>query len=530
CSHQPFSLPGSCPAEESPDPETAHRHQKEGSELGQETVCSGGAEVVSAYSPSATPPRSPEAAAPGPPEGLPGTAATAPAHPLAACPRREPSVLACSPETSRASHPTDSPSPHGAPETPPAAHYGFPLAGQASPPGSLGSPTGTVHPVRSNSFPGSHGTEAAPHLVGISLSSSHSELPQRPPKPVIYGSVLPRRGRRSARDCTIIPEASSSPPAPGPDFGDPASNPATAGSAPSSQPWGPEKHWAFAPGSPACGSSPTPVTPIDLKIHEPPPLPPPERRPIQPSMVERDGHLPAGVPTLKRYSHPPPLTLGPGLHVPPRVPPAHVPNPLVAREHRPLPSTPDAPAHTQHSVSPKQRYNKPCKSDVPPGLAFSNMTALLHPSSPTTPWTPEVQRPTLEPGLSEESEAPARGSWRRTAPKEGSNGLRRSEVGPARQPERPGHVLLEKASSWPHRRDPRRPAEDGSEAVVVPGEGSSKHKDWHRQGLRRPSILPESPVGECGARTPGTSPQGRLCPALPSSPVFCPPGSCWSPC
>ncbi|XP_065795826.1 rho guanine nucleotide exchange factor 5 [Muntiacus reevesi] len=590
CSHQPFSLPGSCPAEESLDPETAHHHQKEGSELRQETACSGGAEVVSAYSPSATPSRSPEAAAPSPPEGPPGTTATAPAHPLAACPRREPSVLACSPETSRASHPPDSPSPHGAPETPPAAHYGFPLAGRASPPGSLGSPTGTVQPMRSNSFPGSHGTEAAPHLVGISLSSSHSELPQRPPKPVIYGSVLPRRGRRSIRDCTIIPEASSSPPAPGQDFGEPASNPATAGSAPSSQPWGPEKHWAFAPGFPACGSSPTPVTPVDLRIHEPPPLPPPERRPIQPSTVERDGHLPAGVPTLKRYSHPPPLTLGPGLHGPP----AHVPNPLVAREHRPLPSTPDAPAHSQHSVSPRQRYNKPlpptphapqphhplvscsisriykplppvpildppteppplppkskgrsrssqggrvnsgdqgrprpvgeertvstppsagrvswppatgratdplaavgrCKSDVPPGLAFSNMTALLHPSSPTTPWTPEVQRPTFEPGLSEESEAPARGSWRRTTPQEGSNGLRRSEVGPARQPERPGHVLLEKASSWPHRRDPRRPAEDGSEAAVVPGEGSNKHKDWHRQGLRRPSILPESP-------------------------------------
>nr|XP_020737336.1 LOW QUALITY PROTEIN: rho guanine nucleotide exchange factor 5 [Odocoileus virginianus texanus] len=435
CSHQPFSLPGSCPAEESPDPETAHRHQKEGSELGQETPCSGGAEVVSASSPSATPPRSPEAAAPSPPEGPPGTAATAPAHPLAACPRREPSVLACSPETSRASHPTDSPSPRGAPETPSAAHYGFPLAGQASPPGSLGSPTGTVQPVRSNSFPGSHGTEAAPHLVGISLSSSHSELPQRPPKPVIYGSVLPRRGRRSVRDCTIIPEASSSPPTLGQDFGEPASNPAMAGSAPSSQPWGPEKHRTFAPGSPACGSSPTPVTPVDLRIHEPPPLPPPERRHVQPSTVERDGHLPAGVPTLKQYSHPSTLTLA-------------------------------------------------------------------------TPWTPEVQRPTFEPGLSEESEAPARGSWRRTAPQEGSNGLRRSEVGPARQPERPGHVLLEKASSWPHRRDPRRPAEAGSEAAAVPGEGSSKHKDWHRQGLRRPSILPESPVDTRGPtieESPGLS-------------------------
>lgn len=631
CSRQPFSLPGSCPAEESPDPETAHRHQQEGSELGQETTCGGGAEVVSAYSLSATPPRSPEAATPSPPEGPPGTAATPPARSLAATPRREPPVLASSPETSRASRLTDSPSPCGAPKTPPAARYGFPLAGWASPPGSLGSPTGAVQPMRSNSFPGSHGTEPAPHLVGISLSSSHSELPQRPPKPVIYGSVLPRRGRRTVRDCAIIPEASSSPPAPGQDFGEPASNPATASSPPDSQPWGPTKHWAFAPGSPACSSSPAPGTPIDLTIHEPPPLPPPERRHVQPSTVERDGHPPTVVPMLKRYSHPPPLTLGPGPHCPPRAPPAHIPNPVVAREHRPLPSTPDAPLHTQHSVSPRQRYNKPlpptphapqahhplvlssisriykplppvpildppteppplppkskgrgrssqgglvnsgdqgrprpdcqewtvstppsggrvswppatgrsthplasvgrCKSDAPPGLAFSNMTALLHPSSPTTPWTPEVQRPTSEPGLSEESEAPARGSWRRPAPQEGSNGLRKSEVGPARQPEKSGHILLEKASSWPHRREPRRPAEDGSEAVAVPGEGSSKHKDWHRQGLRRPSILPESPVGECAAWPTASSPQSRLCPALPSSPALRPPDSCWSPC
>ncbi|XFF76732.1 hypothetical protein AB1E18_002951 [Capra hircus] len=605
CSRQPFSLPGSCPAEESPDPETAHRHQQEGSELGQETTCGGGAEVVSAYSLSATPPRSPEAATPSPPEGPPGTAATPPARSLAATPRREPPVLASSPETSRASRLTDSPSPCGAPKTPPAARYGFPLAGWASPPGSLGSPTGAVQPMRSNSFPGSHGTEPAPHLVGISLSSSHSELPQRPPKPVIYGSVLPRRGRRTVRDCAIIPEASSSPPAPGQDFGEPASNPATASSPPDSQPWGPTKHWAFAPGSPACSSSPAPGTPIDLTIHEPPPLPPPERRHVQPSTVERDGHPPTVVPMLKRYSHPPPLTLGPGPHCPPRAPPAHIPNPVVAREHRPLPSTPDAPLHTQHSVSPRQRYNKPlpptphapqahhplvlssisriykplppvpildppteppplppkskgrgrssqgglvnsgdqgrprpdcqewtvstppsggrvswppatgrsthplasvgrCKSDAPPGLAFSNMTALLHPSSPTTPWTPEVQRPTSEPGLSEESEAPARGSWRRPAPQEGSNGLRKSEVGPARQPEKSGHILLEKASSWPHRREPRRPAEDGSEAVAVPGEGSSKHKDWHRQGLRRPSILPESPVDTRGPAMEGS--------------------------
>ncbi|XP_055277403.1 rho guanine nucleotide exchange factor 5 [Moschus berezovskii] len=585
-SHQPFSLPGSCSAEESPDPEAAHRRQHEGSELGQETAGGGRAVVVSAYSLSVTPPRCPEAAAPGPPEGPPGTAATPPACPLAASPRREPSVLGCSPESSRASRLTDNPSPGGAPETPLVARYGFPLAGRASPTGSLGGPTGVVQPVRSNSFPGSHGTEPAPHLAGISLSSSHSELPQRPPKTVIYGSVLPRRGRRTVRDCAIIPEASSSPPAPGQDFGELASNPAMGGSPPDSQPWGPTKHWAFAPGSPACGSFPAPVAPIDLRIHEPPPLPPPERRHIQPSMVEQDGHPPAVVPMLKRYSHPTPLALGPGLHGAPRAPPAHIPDPLVAREHRPLPSTPDTPPHTQHSVSPRQRYNKPlpptpqphhplvsssisriykplppvpildppteppplppkskgrsrssrgglvnsgdqgrqrpvcqewtvstppsagrvswppatgrstdplatvgrCKSDAPPGLAFSNMTALLHPSSPTTPWTPEVQRPT-----SEESEAPARGSWRRTAPQEGSNGLRRSEVGPARQPEKPGHALLEKASSWPHRRDPRRPAEDGSEAAAVPGEGSSKHKDWHRQGLRRPSILPESP-------------------------------------
>lgn len=129
------------------------------------------------------------------------------------------------------------------------------------------------------------------------------------------------------------------------------------------------------------------------------------------------------------------------------------------------------------------------KSEVPPGMAFSNVTTLLNPSSPTTPWTLDLQGLPSEPGLSEESEARAGGSLRRTVQK-GANSLRGSDPGGARQPEKPSHPHLEKASSWPHRRDSGRPPEGSGGQAAVSGEGSNKHKGWHRQGLRRPSILP----------------------------------------
>ncbi|XP_024613835.1 rho guanine nucleotide exchange factor 5-like isoform X3 [Neophocaena asiaeorientalis asiaeorientalis] len=583
-SQQLISLPHSFPAAESPDRETAQYNQRVGSELEKGTASSRGEEGV-----SVTPPRTAASAPPSPPEVSPGMTASSSAGPQVAFSRREPWVAACSPETSGASRPTDSPSPCGASESSAAALHGFPSAGQASPQGPPGNHTGVAQHRRGHSFPGSHGTEPTLDLAGVSLSFSHSELPQRRPKAAIYGSVIPRRGRKGGRDCAIIPGSSSSLPAPGQDSQELASNPARPGSPQSSRPWASTHPSAFAPGSPAHGPSP-PTVSVDERTREPPPPPAPEKRRVR-SMVEGDGHRSVVVPTQRRYSHPP-LALGLGLHGHPKGPLPRVPDPLVARQHRPLPSTPDTPDHTQTSFSPKKRYNKPLpptpdlsqphpspvssprssriyrplplipvvnppteppplppksrersrltqgglgdsggqartrpvcqewtispphsagrvswppatgrstdssppasrsKSEVPPGMAFSNMTALVSPAFLTTPWTLEVQGPT-----SEEPEVPARRSFRRIFPQEGANGLRRSDLGRTRQPEKPSHPHLEKASSWPHRRDSGRPAEGSSGQVGVPSEGSSKHKDWHRQGLRRPSILPEGPSG-----------------------------------
>lgn len=134
-----------------------------------------------------------------------------------------------------------------------------------------------------------------------------------------------------------------------------------------------------------------------------------------------------------------------------------------------------------------------CNSEVSPGLAFSNMTNLLSPSSPTTPWIPELQRPTSKDDseLTEESEPPVRGSFRRSAPQEEFDNTRRSALGSRKKSEKPIHYQLEKASSWPHRRDSARTSESSSEQVVL-SQVSNKQKGWNRQGLRRPSILPES--------------------------------------
>nr|XP_030709956.1 rho guanine nucleotide exchange factor 5 isoform X4 [Globicephala melas] len=594
-SQQLTSLPHSFPAAESPDQETAQCNPRVGSELGEGTASNRGEEGV-----SVTPPRTAASAPPSPPEVSPGMTASSSAGPQVAFPRREPWVAACSPETSGASRPTDSPSPCGASESPAAALHGLPSAGQASPQGPPGNRTGAAQHRRGYSFPGSHGTEPTRDLAGVSLSFSHSELPQRPPKAAIYGSVIPRRARKGGRDCTIIPGSSSSLPAPGQDSQGLTSNPARPGSPQSSQPWASTHPSAFAPGSPAHGPSP-PTVSVDEGTREPPPPPAPEKRRVR-STVEGDGPRSAVVPTQRRYSHPP-LALGVGLHGHPKGPLPRVPDPLVARQHRHLPSTPDTPDHTQTSFSPRQRYNKPLpptpdlsqphpspvsslrssriyrplpplpaplpplpaplpvvnppteppplppksrersrltqgglgdsggqartrpvcqertistphsagrvswppatgrstdssspasrsKSEVTPGMAFSNMTALVSPPFLTAPWTLEVQGPT-----SEEPDVPARRSFRRTFPQEGANGLRRSDLGRTRQPEKPSHPHLEKASSWPHRRDSGRPAEGSRGQVGVPSEGSSKHKDWHRQGLRRPSILPEGPKG-----------------------------------
>ncbi|XP_025785532.1 rho guanine nucleotide exchange factor 5 [Puma concolor] len=613
---QPVSLPGSFPAGESPDQEAAQDSQQEGSEPGKGTVFGLGTEMASA-STAGTPPRTPDSAPSSPAEVSPSTTTSSSASSPLASPRREPSLAAHSLETSRASVWTNRASHCGALETPAAALHGFPSAEAAveistssswtSPQSPPSHPTGAVQHLRSNSFPGSHRTEPTPDLLGISLSFSHSELPQRPPKPAVSGSVTPRRDRKGGRDHRIIPESPSSLSTLGQDSQEFTSNPEMSSSPHSSQPWGSPHTSAFSPGPPAYGSSP-PLVSVDTRIHEPLPPPTPEKRHVQPSMVERDSHLHAGVSTLKRCAHPLPLAPGLGLHGPPKGPLPPVPDPLVARQHRPLPSIPDTPHPPQTSFSRKLRYNKPLpptpdlsqshhpvsfssariyrplppvpimdppteppplppksrgrsrstqgglmnsggqgkprpvcqewtvstphsvgrtswppamgrstdslastsrnKSEVSPGMAFSNMATLLSPSSPTTPWNLELQGPASEPGPSEESEAPARGSSRRTAPQEGANGLRRLDRGQARQSDKLSHPHLEKASSWPHRRDPGRPPEGGSGQVADPGEGSSKHKGWNRQGLRRPSILPEGSSetkGPAVEKSPGSS-------------------------
>ncbi|XP_062956606.1 rho guanine nucleotide exchange factor 5 [Cynocephalus volans] len=599
---QPISLPGSFSPEESPDNETAQDSQQEGPELRKRTMSSQGTEVASA-STSGTPPRTPDAAPSSPAEVSPITAASLSASPPTALPRRESPLAASSPETSRASLSTDNSSPFGPPETLPAALHGFPPAETpmdpragadgARPPSPLANCMGAGPHLRSNSFPGSHRTEQTPDLVGMSLSLSHSELPQRPPKPAIYGSMIPRRDRRSGRDCSIVSESPPLLSSLRQDSQEFTSNPERPGSPHCSQPWGSPHNPAFAAESPACGSSPSPVS-MDMRVHEPLPPPPLEKRHVHPSTLERDGHLHAAAPTLKRYGHPP-WALDSVVHGPPKGPLPQVPDPLVARQHRPLPSTPDSPRHTQTPFSHRMRYNKPLpptpdlphhspsisrlyrplppiplmdppteppplppksrgrsrstqdrlrnaggqatprpvcqdwtvsappfagrtswppaigrlaesldstsrnKAEVAPGMAFSNMTNFLSPSSSTLPL--ELQRPTPkdESGLLEESEVPARGPGRRTAPQEGANGPRKSAPSQATQPEKPSHAHLEKASSWPHRRDPGRPPEGSRGQIVAPGEAPSKHKGWHRQGLRRPSILPE---GSSDARGP----------------------------
>lgn len=326
---------------------------------------------------------------------------------------------------------------------------------------------------------------------------------------------------------------------------------------------------------------------MDMRIHETLPPPPPEKRHSYSSVMERDHHLHAVTPALKRHSHPPPLALSSGLHGSPKSPFPLVPDSVMARQRRPLPSTPEDPHHAQISITPRLRYNKPlpptpdapeiCHSsnspssvpkkyrplppvppleppplppksrersrsiqggvrhpggqakprptgqdwtastlsvgrtswppatgrstdslaatsrsnnEVSPGLAFSNMTNLLSPSSPTTPWIPELQRPASkdELGLTEESESPVKGSFRRSGPQERYD-TRRSSLEPRKQSEKPVHHQLEKTSSCPDRQDPVR-TEGGSELAVGPA--SNKQKSWNRQGLRRPSLLPES--------------------------------------
>ncbi|XP_054420646.1 rho guanine nucleotide exchange factor 5 [Pteronotus mesoamericanus] len=613
---RPISLRSSFSAAGSPDQETAQDSQQEGVELGMGAASSGGTAAASASTPE-TPRRTPDSAPATPAEVSPSTMASSSASPPIAIPRKRASLASCSPETSRASFLIGSLSPRGASETLPAALHGLPSAAatvgpcgspdRAGPQGPLASLPGASPHLRSNSFPGSQRTQLTPDLEGISLSFSHSELPQRPPKPAPYGAVISRRDRKSSWHCGVIPESPSSLSALGQDSGEFAASPDRPSSPHSRQPWGSPRSSAFAPGSPAYGSSP-PLAFVDTRLQESPPPALPEKRHVRTSTVETDGRHGVAVPTLRQRSYPP-LAPSVGLRGPPKGPLPKVPEPLVARQYRPLPSTPDDPPPTPTSFSLRLRYNKPLpptpdlfqprhslpsdnsprvyrpphpvpvaeplteppplppksrgraksiqgplmnsggqakprpvgqewtvssphsagrtswppavgrsteslaptsrsKNEVSPGMAFSNVTNLLSPSSPTTPWTLGLQGPASEPGFSGEAEAPARGSSRRAAPQEGANGLRRLDLGQARQPEKPSHPHLEKASSWPHRGDPGRPPQGSVGQAAASAEASSKPKGWHRQGLRRPSILPEGTPdtrGPAMEKSPGSS-------------------------
>ncbi|XP_036103544.1 rho guanine nucleotide exchange factor 5 [Molossus molossus] len=590
CPPQPISVPSSFPTAGSPGQGTAQGSQLEGCAPGMGAAPCGGTEVTSPRTRGSAPFTSAE--------GSPSIAAPPSASPPIAIPRKKASLAARSPETARASFSSDNLSPRGASETPPAALCGPPSASPLSPLAS--SPGPAQHPL-SSSFPGSHRTPLAQDLAGWSLSFSHAELPQRPPKPAAHGSVTPRRDRKSSRDCSVTPESPSSSATPGQDSGQFPSDPHRS---PHSQPWGSPQNSAFAPGSPAYGSSPPPVF-VDMRLHELAPPAPPEKRHAHHSAGDRASQRGAGAPTLRQCSCPPsPVPCGS-----PKGSLPEAPDPLVARQYRPLPSTPDDPHPTRTSSSPRLRYNKPLpptpdlcqppqppgshnspriyrplppvpdaaapaeppplppksrgrsrsiqaalvnsggqvqprpagpewtassphsagrtswppatgrsadalapssrsKSEASPSTAFSNPTTLLSPPSPTSPWTLGLQAPAFEPGLSGESEAPARGALRRAAPQEGANGLRRLDLGSARQPEKPSHPHLEKASSWPHRRDPGRPPQGSGTPPAASVEGSSKHKGWHRQGLRRPSILPEGSAdtrGPAVEKPPGPS-------------------------
>lgn len=586
-SHQPIS-PSASFATEEPLEDRTHTSQQEEVRLRKGGVSIQGTEVVSA-SVSVTP-RTPDSAPFSSTEVFPLTASLSPVSTQVVLPGKDTLAACLSTDTS----------PHcGAFETPPlpAKTTKDPCAtsDKANHHSPLCSYTGATQHLRSNSFPGFHRTEQTPDSVGMSSSFSHSELPQRPPKSAIYGSLIPRRDRRS-RDGIIFSDSSTAFFPVRQDSREFASNPEGPNDPHGSQLWSSPQSSALATRSPVPASSLSTVS-MDMRIHETLPPPPPEKRHSYSSVMERDRHLHAVTPALKRHSHPPPLALSSGLHGSPKGPFPLVPDSVVARQCRPLPSTPEDPHRAQTSIPPRLRYNKPlpptpnapelCRSpsspssvpkkyrplppvppseppplppksrersrsiqggvrhpggqakpmptgqdwtastlsvgrtswppatgrstdslaatsrsnnEVSPGLAFSNMTNLLSPSSPTTPWIPELQRPASkdELRLTEESESPVRGSFRRSGPQERSNDTRRSSLGPRKQSEKPIHHQLEKTSSCPDRQDPVR-TEGGSELAV--GQASNKHKSWNRQGLRRPSLLPESSSGKWGAES-----------------------------
>ncbi|XP_075413556.1 rho guanine nucleotide exchange factor 5 [Tenrec ecaudatus] len=410
----------------------------------------------------------------------------------------------------------------------------------------LASPLVPVLPLRSNSFPGPHHTEH-PRDLARSLSFSHWEPPKRPPKPATWGILTPQQGWRSGQDAGSVLHSNGASPLLGQSLGLPPTQSEGPGTAHS---W-PNEHNSTHTSHPVA---------VDGRFQEPPP--PLERKHGQVPTRQRHSHPAPVAPCLRkgppdhltaRQLRPLPATpdspravqaslfprarynkpLPPTPNVPQLLPSAHSPRSL--RTYKPLPPLPtlDAateppplppklrgrsrstqgslartpgqatpggpewsaplgpsagrtswPPATSQSVDPLVTASR-SRGEGPLTLAFSNVTNLLSPlSPPTMAWPPEDRA-----RLTGESGPPAGAPARREGSQEGPSNLRRSQL---------DHPPLEKASSWPHRREQGRPLP--GYGTPAPGEGpNSKSKGWNRQGLRRPSVLPD---GTADPRTP----------------------------
>ncbi|KAM9651449.1 rho guanine nucleotide exchange factor 5 [Trichechus inunguis] len=391
------------PACVSSDKDASQKGQGEGHKQGP------GARAISA-STLGTPPWTLDSA-PGSPTQVSPCSITS----LPASPAEEIRPATGSPEASRASLSMDSPilcealetpmaTPRGSPSTEatwdlcPSPSGSRPQSSLASPSGSplqnpVASPSEVGPHLRSSSFTGPPRTKLPPDPAARSLSFSHSEPPQRPPKPAIYGSVTPRRNRRSGRDSSITLEPPTASPALWQSLG-----------VPHSQPEGPG-------GAHPCQHSSAPAPPlvsVDRRVPEPPP--PLEKRHVLSPTGERDTCLQTMPPTLQQPSYPAPLALGSGFHGTPKGPA----DPLVARQLRPLPSTLDLPHSTQTSLPPRHRYNKPLPPtpDGPQPLPSPSSSSRSPRTYKPLPPLPTLDPPTEPPPLPPKARARSRSTQR----------------------------------------------------------------------------------------------------------------------
>uniref|UniRef100_A0A4X2LX59 Rho guanine nucleotide exchange factor 5 n=1 Tax=Vombatus ursinus TaxID=29139 RepID=A0A4X2LX59_VOMUR len=249
-------------------------------------------------------------------------------------------------------------------------------------------------------------------------------------------------------------------------------------------------------------NKPLPPTPIT-----PPPYHPPtsatlskKNKPLPPLPISDPDTKPPPLPPKAKWrsnsTHRTIVNVGDQLRSKPgssRVPGGNweVPSPLSAGRT----SWPPAVDRPTDSLNFPGRY----KNEMSSPLAFSNMTnfLLLSPSSPAPSMTQNPQHSVLGGVQAEhgQSEGTVRTLSRGTLQGNG-NGPRRSDRGMVQQSGKPSHPPLEKASSWPHRKDPGKLLEVSGGHSESPAEGQNKTKGWNRQGLRRPSVFPGETLGE----------------------------------